>query len=123
MSIATVTFRKCLFKSKEYDTDHSYVGARISFDLEEDGRPYPHLYADIRHRVGQGAGPGPLEVEKLFGYDGPLNGPVFQGLVEFYYKEVVGMQGLLAGPIGLRLLVQGQELERDMRVQFEVPEQ
>jgi len=120
MALATVTFRRCIMNSPECEGDDRHMGSRIFFDLDVDGTPHPNLYSDITQPIGLGAETEFLEVTQPQGYVGPINFPVFQGLVEFYYRHVVGAQGLMVGfkPSDMRFV--GYVLEQEMRVQFEV---
>lgn len=112
MAVATMRFRSCLANTPEAGSDEKQVGSRIFFDLNIEGREFVDVYADVRvNRKGDAA----LCVTSPRGYDGPLNLPVFQGLVEFYYRQVTG--GSLDG-LGLRL--QDWMIEQEMVVQFEV---
>ena len=67
------------------------------FDLDIEGRRHPNLSADVRQPLGPGAEEDFLQVTEPHGYTGPINLPVFQGLVEFYYRHVIGAQGLMLG--------------------------
>ncbi|MCY4131710.1 MAG: hypothetical protein OXF39_03585 [Nitrospira sp.] len=111
MAIATVTFRRCLVNIHEARSDEGHVGSRIFFDLNIEGREFIDVYADVRVNT---EGDAALCVTSPRGYDGPLNLQVFQGLVEFYYRQVTG--GSLDG---LGLMLQDWMIEQEMVVQFE----
>ena len=112
MAIATVTFRRCLVNTPEAGSDEGHVGSRVFFDLNVEGREFVDVHVDVR---AAREGDAPLCVTTPQGYDGPLNLQVFQGLVEFYYRQVAG--GSLDG---LGLLLQDWVIEQEMVVQFEV---
>ena len=112
MAIATVTFRRCLMNTPEAGSDEGRVGSRVFFDLNIEGREFVDVYADVR---ADREGNSPLSVTPPRGYDGPLNLQVFQGLVEFYYRQVTG-----GGPDGLGLMLPDWSIEQEMVVQFEV---
>lgn len=120
MAMATVTFRRCIVNSPEYGGDAQHLGSRIYFDLDIDGHEHPNLYADVKQAIGVAADEEFLEVTEPQGYTGPLNLPVFEGLVEFYYRHVIGAQGLLFGTKPSEMRFIGHVLEQEMRVQFEV---
>lgn len=112
MAVATVTFRRCLVNTPEAGSDERYVGSRIFFDLNIEGQEFVDVYADVR---ADREGDSPLSVTPPQGYDGPLNLQVFQGLVEFYYRQATG-----GGPDGLGLMLPDWVIEQEMVVQFEV---
>lgn len=122
MAIATVTFRKCILNSQEFERDDNWMGSRVFFDLEINSERYPNLYTDVKQHVGVGAEHEFLEVTKPQGYVGPFNFPVFRGSVEFYYRHVVGAHGSMFGMPGIKMRPIGYVLEQEMRVQFEVLE-
>ena len=113
MAIATVTFRRCLVNASEAGSDEAQIVSRVFFDLTIGGKEFVDVYVDVTQATREED--APLFVTPLQGYDGPLNLPVFQGLVEFYYRQVTG--GSLAG-LGLRL--RDWMIEQEMVVQFEV---
>ena len=111
MAIVTVTFRRCLVNTAEAGSTETQIGSRVFFDLKTEGREFVDVYADVQvNREGD----SPLGVTPPRGYDGPLNLQVFQGLVEFYYRQVTG-----GGPAGLGLRLPDWVIEQDMVVQFE----
>ena len=113
MAIATVTFRRCVVNASEAGSDETQTGSRVFFDLNIGGQEFVELYVDVTQATREeGAS---LFVTPPQGYDGPLNLPVFQGLVEFYCRQVTG--GSLDG-FGLRL--PDWVIEQEMVVQFEV---
>ena len=112
MAIAIVTFRRCVVNAFVAGSDERYVGSRVFFDLNIEGREFVDVYADVRAARD---GDAPLSVIPPQGYDGPLNFPVFQGLVEFYCRQVTG-----GGPDGLGLRLRDWTIEQEMVVQFEV---
>ena len=112
MAVATVTFRRCLVNAPEAGSDETRVGSRVFFDLNVEGQEFVDLYADVR---ANREGDAPLCVTSPQGYDGPLNLQVFQGLVEFYYRQATG-----GGPDGLGLRLPDWVIEQEMVVQFEV---
>ena len=107
--------------SPECASDDGNVGARIYFDLDVEGQRHSNLCADIRQPTGSDVEQEFLVVPRPYGYSGPFNFPVFQGLVEFYYRHVVGAQGILIGGKATAMRFVGYVLEQEMRVQFEVP--
>ena len=113
MAVATVTFRRCLVNTPEAGNNEAQTGSRVFFDLNIEGQEFVDLYVDVTQANREGE--APLLVTPLQGYDGPLNLQVFQGLVEFYYRQVAG--GSLDG-FGLRL--PDWMIEQEMVVQFEV---
>lgn len=113
MAIATVTFRRCLANCSEAGSDETQTGSRVFFDLTIEGQSFVDVYVDVRQANREED--ASLFVTPPQGYDGPLNLPVLQGLVEFYYRQTTG--GSLAG-LGLRL--QDWGIEQEMVVQFEV---
>ncbi len=115
MAIATVTFRRCLVNSSEAGKDEAQIGSRVFFDLNIEGREFVDVYSDVQANQEEGS---PPFVTPPQGYDGPLNLQVFQGLVEFYYRQATG--GSWAGPGGLGLRLQDWVIEQEMVVQFEV---
>ena len=115
MAIATVTFRRCVVNASVAGSDERYVGSRVFFDLNIEGREFVDVYTDVR---AAREGDAPLSVIPPQGYDGPLNFPVFQGLVEFYFRNAAG--GSWAGPEGLGLRLRDWAIEQEMVVQFEV---
>lgn len=112
MAIATVTFRRCVVNASVAGSDERYVGSRVFFDLNIEGREFVDVYADVR---AAREGDAPLSVIPPQGYDGPLNFPVFQGLVEFYCRQATG-----GGLDGLGLRLRDWTIEQEMVVQFEV---
>ena len=120
MAAATLTFRRCIVNSPEYGGDEKHLGSRVYFDLDVEGQEHPNLYADIRQPIGFGSEAEFVEVTEPYGYAGPLNVPVFQGLVEFYYRHVIGAQGMMFGTQATDMRFVGYVLEKEMRVQFEV---
>ena len=116
MAIATVTFRRCLVNSSEAGSDETQIGSRVFFDLNVGGQEFVDVYADVTQATQEEG--SPLFVTPPQGYDGPLNLQVFQGLVEFYYRQATG--GSWAGPGGLGLRLQDWVIEQEMVVQFEV---
>ncbi len=115
MAIATVTFRRCLVNSSEAGKDKAQIGSRVFFDLNVGGLEFVDVYVDVQENR---EGDAPLLVTPLQGYDGPLNLQVFQGLVEFYYRQATG--GSWAGPGELGLRLHDWVIEQEMVVQFEV---
>jgi hypothetical protein len=113
MAVATVTFRRCLVNASEAGSHEAQNSSRIFFDLTTGGQEFVDLYVDVTQANREGE--SPLLVTPPPGYDGLLNLPVFQGLVEFYYRQVAG--GSLDG-LGLRL--PDWMIEQEMVVQFEV---
>lgn len=112
MAIATVTFRRCLVNTPEAGSNEMQIGSRVFFDLTVEGQEFVDVYADVQaNRTGD----APLSVTPPQGYDGPLNFQVFQGLVEFYYRQAAG-----GGPDGLGLRLPDWVVEQEMVVQFEV---
>ena len=120
MAIATVTFRRCLVNSPESGSDEVRVGSRVFFDLNVGGQEFVDAYADVTRADREGSEHAPLVVTAPRGYDGPLNHPVFQGLVEFYYLQAVGGNWGLSGQEGLGLKLQNWLIEQEMVVQFDV---
>ena len=112
MAIATVTFRRCLMNTPEAGSDEGHVGSRVFFDLSIEGQEFVDVYADVQ---ADREGDLPLSVTPPRGYDGPLNLQVFQGLVEFYFRQAAG-----CGPEGLGLRLRDWMIEQEMVVQFEV---
>ena len=112
MAVATMTFRRCLLNASEAGGDEGHVGSRVFFDLKIEGREFVDVYADVR---ADREGDAPLSVTPPRGYDGPLNLQVFQGLIEFYYRQAAG-----GGPDGLGLRLRDWAIEQEMVVQFEV---
>ncbi len=122
MATATMIFRRCILNPPEWKGDDQHMGARLYFDLEVEGTQYGNLHADLVQRIGLGADQEFLEVTDPSGYSGPWNLPVFQGLAVFYYRHVIGADGLVLGtkPSDMRFV--GYVLEQEMCVQFEVSE-
>lgn len=112
MAIATVTFRRCVVNASEAGSDEAQNGSRVFFDLTIGEQEFVDVYVDVTPANEEKD--EPLFVTPPQGYDGPLNLPVFQGLVEFYYRQVTG--GSLDG-LGLRL--PDWVIEQEMVVQFE----
>lgn len=113
MAVATVTFRRCLVNTPEAGNNEAQTGSRVFFDLNIGGQEFVDLYVDVAQVNREGE--APLLVTTPQGYDGPLNLHVFQGLVEFYYRQVAG-----GGPEGLGLRLRDWVIEQEMVVQFEV---
>ena len=113
MAIATVTFRRCLVNASEARRDEAQNGSRVFFDVTIGGQAFVDVYVDVTQATREED--GPLFVTPPQGYDGPLNLPVFQGLVEFYYRQVTG-----GSPDGLGLWLQDWMIDQEMVVQFEV---
>lgn len=112
MAIVTVTFRRCLVNTAEAGSHETQIGSRVFFDLNIEGREFVDVYADVRvNREGDSS----LCVTPPRGYEGPLNLQVYQGLVEFYYRQATG-----GGPDGLGLMLPDWMIEQEMVVQFEV---
>ena len=112
MAIATVTFRRCVVNASEAGSNEGYVRSRVFFDLNIEGREFVDVYADVQ---ADREGDSSLFVSPPRGYDGPLNLQVFQGLVEFYFRQAAG-----GGPEGLGLRLKDWTIEQEMVVQFEV---
>ena len=113
MAIATVTFRRCLVNTSEAGSDEAQSGSRVFFDLNIGGQEFVDVYVNVTQATREEA--GPLFVTPPQGYEGPLNLPVFQGLVEFYYRQVTG-----GSPDGLGMRPRDWEIQQEMVVQFEV---
>lgn len=120
MATATLTFRRCVMNAPDVGADDLHVGARVYFDLDVEGRQHPNLFADVREPIGLASREEFLEVTAPRNYSGPLNVPVFQGLVEFYYRHVIGAGGLIPGTKASGMKFVGYVLEQEMQVQFEV---
>ena len=120
MAVAIITFRRCLVNASECASDEDHVGSRVFFDLNVEGREFGNVYVDVRQATREGAEHEPLVVTPPQGYDGPFNFQVFQGLVEFYYRQAVGGTWGMAGMQGLGRRLKDWMIEQDMRVQFEV---
>jgi len=120
MPVATVTFRRCIINSPEFWSDDDHVGSRVFFDLSVEGEEFKDLFVDVRQLLDDGTESQPLLVSLPQGYDGPFNMPVFQGLVEFYYRHAIGVQSSMFGTKGLGMRLEGWEVEQEMRIQFEV---
>ena len=116
MAIATVTFRRCLVNASEAGSDEAQNGSRVFFDLAIGGQEFVDVYVDVTQATREEG--ALLVVTPPQGYDGPLNLPVFQGLVEFYLRHAAG--GSLVGPEGLGLRLRDLLIEQEMVVQFEV---
>ncbi len=106
--------------SPECGGDDDHVGSRVYFDLEIEGQRHPNLYADVKQPIGLGSEEQFLGVTEPHGYAGPFNLLVFQGLVEFYYRHVIGAQSLMFGTKATDMRFVGYVLEQEMRVEFEV---
>ena len=120
MTTATLTFHRCVMNPPEAGTDDDHVGARVYFDLLVGGRQHANLFADVREPIGSASQEEFLQVSTPHNYTGPLNVPVFQGLVEFYYRHVIGAGGLIFGTKPADMKFVGYVLEQEMQVQFEV---
>ncbi len=120
MATATLTFRRCIMNSTEYGGDDKHLGSRVYFDLDVEGHAHPNLYTDVRQPIGLDSETEFLEVTQPHGYAGPFNFLVFQGLVEFYYRHVIGAQALTFGTKVSDMRFVGHVLEHEMRVEFEV---
>ena len=115
MAIATVTFRRCLVNASEAGSDAAQNGSRVFFDLTIGGQAFVDVYVDVTQANREGDEHAPLVVTLPQGYDGQLNFPVFQGLVEFYYRQVTG-----GSAVGVGLMLQDWLIEQEMVVQFEL---
>ena len=120
MATATLTFRRCVMNAPESGGDERHVGSRVYFDLDVEGQQHADLYADVKQPIGWEAQDEFLEVTAPRGYGGPMNVHVFQGLVEFYYRHVVGAQGLMFGSKVQPMQFVGYVLEQEMQVQLEL---
>ena len=120
MLIATVAFRRCIFNSPEFGSDDDHVGSRVFFDLSVGEEAYANLYVDLRQLVREGAEQEPLLITHPANYSGPFNFPVFQGLVEFYYRHAVGGKWGMFGLPGVGMRLENWAVEQEMLVQFEV---
>lgn len=123
MPVATVVFRRCVMNSRDSESDEQHVGSRMFFDLRIDERVFVNICVDVSHLVGDGAQNEVLLVSRPEGYDGPLDFPVFQSLVEFYYRQVVGDRWSMFGNKNIRMRLEDWVLEHEMLVQFEVPDE
>ncbi|MDT7041435.1 hypothetical protein [Candidatus Nitronereus thalassa] len=123
MPIATMAFRRCVVNSPSYGSDEEHVITRIFFDLQVRDAAYANLCVDVRQLVREGAETEPLLVSRPEGYEGPLNIPVFQGLVEFYYRQAVGEKWGMFGNTGIRMRLEDWVIEYEMLVQFEVSDE
>ena len=122
MPNATVTFRRCVVNAPELGCDEQHVGSRIYFDLDVEGKQFFDLYTDIRQTIGWAAEGESLEVTPPIGYSGPLNFPIFEGLVGFYFRHVIGAQGFMFGSKATTMRFVGYVLEQEMKVQCEIDE-
>ena len=122
MPVATVTFRRCVVNSQAYGSDEEHVGSRIFFDLNINEMVLVNIYVDVCQLVGDGAENESLLISRSEGYDGPLDFSVFQRLVEFYYRQVVGTRWSMFGNQNTRMHLEEWVLEHEMMVQFEVPD-
>ncbi|RMH05821.1 MAG: hypothetical protein D6704_08575 [Nitrospirae bacterium] len=120
MAIATLAFRRCVINSPEFGSDEEHVGSRIFFDLHVGGVGYANLFVDVREFVREGAKHKPLLITMPSGYTGPWNAPVFQSLVEFYYRHAVGVKWGMFGMRGPSMRLENWTVEQEMLVQFEV---
>ena len=120
MLIATVAFRRCIFNSPEFGSDDDHVGSRVFFDLSVGEEAYANLYVDLRQLVREGAEQDPLLITHPANYSGPFNFPVFQGLVEFYYRHAVGGKWGMFGMRGIGMRLENWTVEQEMLAQFEV---
>jgi len=120
MLIATVAFRRCIFNSPEFGSDEDHVGSRVFFDLSVAEETYANLHVDLRQLVRDGAEQEPLLITYPANYSGPFNFPVFQGLVEFYYRHAVGDKWRMLGMPWLGMRLENWAVEQEMLVQFEV---
>jgi len=116
MPVATVTFRKCIINAPAYGTDSHHIGSRVIFDLDIDGEAYPDLSVDVRQPADTEGNGESLEVTWPEGYTGPFNFHMFQELVRFYFRHIVGAQALLFGT----KLFQGYTVTSQMHAQFEI---
>ena len=123
MPIATLAFRRCVVNSPSYGSDEEHVITRIFFDLQIGDAAYANLSVDVRQLVREGAETEPLLVSRPEGYEGPLNVSVFNGLVEFYYRQAVGEKWGMFGDTGIRMRLEDWVIEYEMLVQFEVSDE
>ena len=123
MLVATVAFRRCVVNSPDYGSNEEHVGSRIFFDLHIDETTLVNICVDVRQLARDGTENEPLLVSRPDGYDGPLNFSVFQRLVEFYYRQVVGVQWSMFANSNIRMCLEEWVLEHEMQVQFEVPDE
>ncbi len=91
MSQATIHFKQCMQDSQELGTDEHMV-ARVSFDLEVEGRVLEGLTVNIKQPVGDDYATAPMEVGRPEGYTGSLSLDygAFRREVESYYRGLVG---------------------------------
>ena len=120
MPVATVVFRQCVMNSRDSGSDEQRVGSRIFFDLRIDERAFVNICVDVSQLAGDGDQNEVLLVSCQEGYDGPLDFPVFQSLVEFYYRQVVGDRWDMFANRNIRTHLEEWVLEHEMLVQFEV---
>ena len=123
MLVATVAFRRCIINSPDCGGDDEHVGSRIFFDLSIGEEAYANLSVDVRQLVREGTEQYSLLVTHPENYPGPLNFPVFQGLVEFYYRHAVGGKWGMFGMSGVGMRLENWVVEQEMLVQFEVSDE
>jgi hypothetical protein len=98
MATATVTLRKLIQDSQDYGSNDEHMVSRVFFDLVLDEKKYEGLYVDVKQPVGSSFESAPLEVSSPVNYKGPFNHEAFRGIVERYYRSLVG-----AGGSGIRI--------------------
>ncbi len=93
MATATITLHKLIQDSQDYGSDDEHMVSRVFFDLTIDGKKYEGLYADVKQPVGGSFESSALEVSSPANYKGPFNHEAFRGIVEQYYRGLVGASG------------------------------
>lgn len=120
MPAATIAFRRCVVNSTAYGSDEEHVGSRVFFDLLVEDNGFANLCVDVRQLAREGTKNEPLLISRPEGYEGPFNFPVFQCLVEFYYRQAVGDKWGMFGNKDIGMRLEDWVIEYEMLVQFEV---
>ena len=123
MGVVTVTFRRCLANSPLLGSQDGCASSRVLFDLDIDGKNYQEVYVDVREAGESETHDSALEISELHGYEGPLNYEVLRGSIEFFYRHVFGGKESRTDTKDKILTLRNEEINQEMVVQFEMPEE
>ena len=88
MTIAKITFHKCIQDSRLFGSNDQDMVSRVFLTIEAGGRRYSNLHVDLHQQPGSTFEQGDLKVGQLQGYDGPMNTWAFSQSLESYYRSL-----------------------------------
>jgi hypothetical protein len=129
VSEVKIEFTHCIQDALEYGSDDENMVSRIFMDITAKGKVFRDVQVNVKQRVASNYGSDPLDVGQPVGYDGPLDYEVFRGVVERYYRDLVGSASSafrfgsssnIGGSGGFRM--QNNRVERREVARIQVPD-